>query len=427
MTPITEMTHLELFSRLAVALSVGLLIGLERGHFERTEPKTIARRITGMRTFGLIGLLGALCTLIANEIHVLFLGIGFFAFAVLMTAFHVLASGEDHDYGITTIIASLITFALGALAMIGFMNVAAAAAVIMTTILGMKPILHRIEVRLQNIELEATLKLLLISIVILPVLPNEGYGPWKALNPYTIWWMVVLIASISYVGYFGTKIIGAKKGLLLTGFFGGLASSTAVTVNFSRSGRETGKLIPLFSAGILVAAGLMYPRILIVAAIVSPPVALKMVIPLVAMASVCFLAALWLSRVEVSTVVDREQTLRNPFEMKVALQLAGLLAAIMFLAHALQHWLGDVGLFILAALSGISDVDAINLTLAGMASEEQITVAIAANAIIVAAITNTIAKGLLAAVIGGKKFSLHVSTTLLLTVVVGVAMIVLLS
>lgn len=415
------MTHLELFSRLAVALSVGLLIGLERGHFERTEPKTIARRITGMRTFGLIGLLGALCALLANEIHALFLGISFFAFAALMTAFHVLASGEDHDYGITTIIASLITFALGALAMIGFMNVAAAAAVVMTTLLGMKPLLHRIELKLQDIELEATLKLLLISIVILPVLPNEGYGPWKAFNPYTIWWMVVLIASISYVGYFGTKIIGAKKGLLLTGLFGGLASSTAITVNFSRSGRKSGRLIPLFSAGILVAAGLMYPRVLIVAAIVSLPVALKMVIPLVAMASVCFLSAAWLSRVDVPTVVDREQTLRNPFEMKVALQLAGLLAAIMFLAHGLQQWLGDVGLFLLAALSGISDVDAINLTLAGMASNEQTTVAIAANAIIVAAITNTIAKGVLAAVIGGKKFCLYVSTTLLLTVVVGVA------
>lgn len=421
------MSHLELFSRLAVALAVGLLIGLERGHFERTEPKTIGRRITGMRTFGLIALVGALCALIAEEIHLLFLGIGFLGFAALMTAFHVLASGEDHDYGITTIIASLITFALGALAMIGYMNVAAATAVVMTMLLGMKPILHRIEVKLQHIELEATLKLLLISIVILPVLPNEGYGPWKALNPYTIWWMVVLIASISYVGYFGTKIIGAKKGLLLTGLFGGLASSTAVTVNFSRSGRKSGKLIPLFSAGILVAAGLMYPRILIVATIISPPLALNMVIPLVAMALVCFLAAAWLARVEVSTVVDREQTLRNPFEMKVALQLAGVLAAIMFLAHALQQWLGDLGLFILAALSGISDVDAINLTLAGMASDQQITMAVAANAIIVAAVTNTITKGVLAAVIGGKRLCLYVSTTLLLAVVVGVATIVLFS
>ncbi|MEN8261066.1 MAG: DUF4010 domain-containing protein, partial [Pseudomonadota bacterium] len=174
-------------------------------------------------------------------------------------------------------------------------------------------------------------------------------------------------------------------------------------------------------------AGLMYPRIFIVAAIVYPSVALEMMIPLVTMASVCFFSALWLSRIHVSTVMEREQTLRNPFELKVALQLAGLLAAVMFLAHGLQQWLGDVGIFILAALSGVSDVDAINLALAGMASNEQITVAIAANAIIVASITNTIAKGLLAAIIGGKKFCLYVSTTLLIAVVVGVTTVLLLT
>ena len=195
------MTDIELVSRLAVALAAGLLIGLERGRSERSAPVAVNRRITGMRTFGLIGLFGAVCALLAEEIQLLFLGFSFIGFAILMTTFHVIAAETDHDYGITTIIASFITFALGAVAMIGYVNVTAALAVVMTVILGMKPILHRVEERFERVEFEATVKLLLISVVILPVLPDKGFGPWNALNPYTIWWMVVLIAGISYIGY----------------------------------------------------------------------------------------------------------------------------------------------------------------------------------------------------------------------------------
>ena len=413
------MTHIEIFFRLAVALAIGLLIGLERGRYERSEPKTIESRVTGMRTFGLIGLLGALCALLAQEFHLLFLGISFFSFVVLMTAFHVIASTEEHEYGITTIIASLITFALGAVAMIGYVNVTVAVAVVITIILGMKPVLHKLEEKLQRFELDATLKLLLISVVILPVLPDRGYGPWNALNPYIIWWMVVLIAVISYTGYFGIKIAGPKRGLLLTGLFGGMASSTAVTLNFSRIGRNDIKLASIVSAGILIAAGIMFPRVLLVACIVSPAVAKLMILPLVVMTSICFISATWLSRFHSSDIPEEEQALRNPFELKVALQMAAILAIVMFLARGFQEWLGETGIFILAALSGISDVDAINLTLSKMALNEDLAMNIAAKAIIVATITNTLAKGLLATMIGGKKLFLYVGITLIITAIFG--------
>ena len=413
------MTDIEIFLRLAVALAVGLLIGLERGRSERTTPEAVNRRITGMRTFGLIGLLGAICALLAEEIHLLFLGFSFLGFVLLMTTFHIIAAESDHDYGITTIIASFITFALGAVAMIGYTNVTAAVAVVMTVILGMKPILHRVEERFERIEFDATMKLLLISVVVLPVLPNEGFGPWNALNPYTIWWMVVLIAGISYIGYFGIKIAGQKRGLLVTGFLGGLASSTAVTLNFSRLGRENSKISPIVSASILVAAGIMYPRVLLVSGIVSPDVALKMIIPLATMTAVCLVSAFWLSRSYVSGIPDTEQPLRNPFELKVALQLAAILALVMFLARGFQEWLGSTGIYLLAAFSGITDVDAINLALSGMASNAEIVPATAANAIIVACMVNTLAKGLLATIIGGKKLFLYVGTTLIIAVVVG--------
>lgn len=413
------MTHIEIFIRLAVALAVGLLIGLERGRYERSESRTIESRITGMRTFGLIGLLGALCALLAQEIHLLFLGISFFGFVVLMTAFHIIASSEEHEYGITTVIASLITFALGSVAMIGYINVTAAVAVIMTIILGMKPILHKVEEKLKRIELDATLKLLLISVVVLPVLPDRGFGPWNALNPYTIWWMVVLIAGISYTGYFGNKIAGPKRGLLLTGIFGGIASSTAVTLNFSRIGRKNIELASIVSASILVAAGIMFPRVLLIAGIVSPAVAKLMILPLVIMTTICFISAAWLSRFQLTDIPEKKQVLRNPFELKVALQLAAILAVIMFLARGFQEWFGEAGIFILAALSGITDVDAINLALSEMALNKELAINIAAKAIIVATIMNTLAKGLLATIIGGKKLFLYVGVTLMFTAVFG--------
>ena len=417
------MTDIEIFLRLAVALAVGLLIGLERGRSERTTPEAVNRRITGMRTFGLIGLLGAICALLAEEIHLLFLGFSFLGFVVLMTTFHVIAAESDHDYGITTIIASFITFALGAVAMIGYTNVTAAVAVVMTIILGMKPILHRVEERFERIEFDATMKLLLISVVVLPVLPNKGFGPWNALNPYTIWWMVVLIAGISYIGYFGIKIAGQKRGLLVTGFLGGLASSTAVTLNYSRLGRENRQLSPIVSASILVAAGIMYPRVLLISGIVSPNVALKMIIPLVTMTVVCLVSAGLLSRSYVSDIPETEQPLRNPFELKVALQLAAILALVMFLARGFQEWLGATGIYLLAAFSGITDVDAINLALSGMASNNEIFPDIAARAIIVACMVNTFAKGLLATIIGGKKLFLYVGITLLIAILLGLAII----
>ena len=417
-------TDLELFLRIAVALAAGLLIGLERGRYERLEPPAISRRITGMRTFGLIGLLGAICAMLAEEVHLFFLGFGFLGFAALMITFHVIAAEKDHDYGITTIIASFITFILGAVAITGSIKVTATVAVVMTIILGMKPVLHKVEETLQRVELDATLKLLLISVVVLPVLPDKGYGPWEALNPYTIWWMVVLIAGISYIGYFGIKIAGPKRGLMVTGFLGGLASSTAVTLNFSRLGRRNEKLAPLVSASILVAAGIMYPRVLLVSSIISYEVASRMVTPLLVMTTVCFLAAELLSRFKVSNIQDTEQPLRNPFELVVALQLAAILAVVMFLARGFQAWFGEAGIFILAALSGISDVDAINLALSGMAANKEIIMDVAARAIIVATLVNTFTKGVLATILGGKKLFIYVGLTLLFTILCGVVVII---
>lgn len=182
----------------------------------------------------------------------------------------VIQQRKSEDISITGVVSLVITFVLGSLAVSGEPVLAAAAAVITAVVLDNKRELHQALQRLQEYELDAALRLLLISIVLLPLLPNQAYGPWNALNPYEIWWMVVLIASISFVGYFAIKIGGAKRGILFTSVFAGLSSSTALTLQFSHLSREQSSISPLLASGILLSCGTMFPRLLIVLSVINP-------------------------------------------------------------------------------------------------------------------------------------------------------------
>jgi MgtC family protein len=198
------------FLRLSVALAIGLLIGVERGWKEREARE--GERVAGVRTYGLIGLLGGGMALVAERLGPLPLALAFVALAGMLTAAYAINVERDDDAGIASLVAGLLTFVFGALAALGQVAVAAASAVVMTLLLGFKPVLHRWVSALEGKELRAGLKLLLISAVLLPILPDRGYGPWQALNPYQIWCMVVLIAGISFAGYFAIKIAGPPQG-----------------------------------------------------------------------------------------------------------------------------------------------------------------------------------------------------------------------
>ncbi|MDA3868366.1 MAG: DUF4010 domain-containing protein, partial [Gammaproteobacteria bacterium] len=257
------------FYCLSVSLAIGLLIGTERG-WKAREAKE-GERIAGVRTYGLIGLLGGGTSLLAAEFGVLALGLAFVGLAGALTTAYVVNRGNgERDIGITSLIAGLLTFTLGAVAAMGEVAIAAAFAVVTTLLLSYKPVLHRWVRVLEAEELRATIKLLLISVVLLPILPNQGYGPWQVLNPYTLWWMVVLIAAISFVGYFAIKIAGARRGIIFTGLFGGLASSTALTLHFSRLSHRNKALESIRAMGILLACGTMFPRMLLVASVIHP-------------------------------------------------------------------------------------------------------------------------------------------------------------
>ena len=407
--------RMELLQRLGLALVIGLLIGAERGWQERSAIE--GERVAGIRTFGLLGLLGGLWALLAQELGTILLGFSFLAVTLLMIVAHFLDVRADRDVGITTVIAGLLTFVLGATAVQGHEAVAAAGAVITAVILSLKSFLHGWLKKLEESELFAALKLLLISVVILPWLPDRGYGPWNAVNPYEIWWFVVLVAGISFAGYLAMKLAGATRGILLTGVLGGMVSSTAVTLNFARLA-EKENIRPLLCAGMLLAAAVMFPRIVFEVAVVNPQL-LGSLAPILSLMTLTMLGgAVWFWRQYHGDSASTELSIRNPLELLPALQFGLFLAFILLLGKGLVSWVGEAGIYALAALSGLADVDAITLSVSRMA-KDSLSSQTAVNAIVLASMVNSLTKGVLAMVVAGSKTGLKILIPMLGAAILG--------
>lgn len=408
----------DLLLGLGLALALGLLVGLERGWQERTAAE--GSRIAGIRTFGLIGFLGGLWEILARGANEILLGFAFLGFVLLMVIAHVAEARVSKDYGVTTLVAALITFVLGALAVRGYQGIAAAGAVVTTILLSLKPVLHSWLQRIEASELRAALKLLLVSVVILPILPDHGYGPWQALNPYEIWWLVVLMATISFAAYCAVRLAGPEKGILLTGFLGGLVSSTGVSVHLARLSQNV-EQEPILAAGVLVASATMFVRVLLIVAILNPSLFQPLSVPLVFMALVVFGAAIFMLRKNQSTA-PVPLKLRNPVELGQAAQFGVLLAGILLLTQAVRAWLGEAGLYFLAGISGFADVDAITISLVTMAANDM-PARVAVLGVILASMVNTVAKAVLVMAFGGRKLGLSVAWPLALAVIAGAAVV----
>lgn len=389
------MVDLEVFERLGLALAIGLLMGTERGWHTRAIPD--GSRVAGIRTFALIGLLGGLSGLLGEQYGGLVLAAGLLGVTAVAAVSHIVRSRIEADIGITTEIALLAAFALGALAAHGELAGAAAGGVVATALLGTKDILHGWLRRIEELELRAVIKLLIISVVLLPVLPNEGYGPEGVLNPFKLWMLVVMVASISFCGYWAIKIAGPRIGSLLTGVFGGLASSTALTVSFARMGRTNPAMQPVLAAGVAVANATMYIRLWAIVAILNLEVGLRLVPALGAMAVAGLVGTwvLWRARDEGGK--PGATTLSNPFELGMAMKFAALLAVVILASKVLQKWVGSAGLYLLSTVAGLADVDAVALSMAQMGGKD-VTLTVAATSITIAAFVNT---GVKVALVGG--------------------------
>jgi uncharacterized membrane protein (DUF4010 family) len=401
--------------KFGVALGIGLIIGIERGWEARGAEE--GQRIAGIRTFALVALLGAIWALLAEHVGQLLLGFGFLAMVVIAVSAYYRRREIRPDVGTTTVFALLITFSLGALAVMGYEALAAATAVIVTLLLSLKLTLHTWLKSLEKEEVVAGIKLLVISVVLLPVLPNKGYGPWESLNPYAIWWLVVLIAAISFVGYFAMKLAGTRKGIVFTGLFGGLVSSTALTLNFSRLANKV-KLRAMLEAGVLIAAATMFPRILVEVAVVNHSLLIPLSVPIIVMALVLMIGAFVSLRGARQGSEVEPVPLDNPLELVTAVRFGALLALVMVLAKAFEHWFGDAGIYAVAVISGLADVDAITLSLAHMANG-QLPQQVAGQGIVLAAIANTVVKGTLAWLVGGTAFAKRLAAVMILASIAG--------
>jgi uncharacterized membrane protein (DUF4010 family) len=407
----------EILLRLGLALAIGLLVGVERGWRERGEAE--GERTAGLRTFALIGLSGGVWGLLSKALGPLPLAIAFLALAGALTLFRWRETQREKSFGATTLVASFLTFALGAYAVLGDMTVAAAAAVATTVLLAAKDWLHAWLKVMTWPELRSALILLAMSFVVLPVLPDQGFGPYEAFNPWQLWLMSIVIAGVSFIGYVAVKYAGQRYGPLIAGIAGGLVSSTALTIDLARRAKAAPEGSRIFLVGALAASTVMFLRVGFIVALFGPALLVRLAGPLAAAAVLTGAVTLVLRGALAKTGEEVAASVyQNPFELKAVLGFGVLLAAVIFLTRSLTETLGGGGAIVLAAIAGISDVDAITLSMTQVAGRS-IDPALAAAAILVAVAVNSLSKSVLAFFIGGRRFGLSYLAVSLSALVAG--------
>jgi uncharacterized membrane protein (DUF4010 family) len=375
------------------SLALGLLIGLER------ERSPAAK--AGLRTFSLVALAGTLGALLSQKTGAPWvLGAGLLIMGGMMVASY-FKDGESEDPGTTTIAAVVVCYALGALVWFGMEQLAVTLAILTTALLYFKPELRDATRSLTRLDLVSILQFAVLSFVILPILPDQDYGPYNALNPYQIWWMVVLISGLSLAGYAALRIAGQRHGTLLTGLFGGIASSTATTLAFSRHSRDSAHMTGMAALIILLANWVVLVRLAVLVAVLQPAL-LRPMLTLLGGGALTGLAMLYLFW---RRLADKPSTpvleMKNPTELRAALGFGLLYAGVLFAAAWLSDWVGSHGVYAVALVSGLTDVDAITLSSLRLFGLGNLQPQQVATTVLLALLANIVFKSGLAAAIGG--------------------------
>jgi uncharacterized membrane protein (DUF4010 family) len=378
----------------AIALFIGALVGIER---EKKMEDEGERGIGGIRTFILFAEAGAVGAWLARELEApsIFVGTGLFV-TVFVVGGYWSHSRDRHQLGLTTEVAALVVYLLGGTAVYGFPQLAVALAIATSAVLAFKQPLHGAVERIGRDDLYAGLKLLIATFIVLPVLPDRTFDPWQALNPFEIWWLVILISGLSLVGYVATRWLGPGRGIALTGVFGGLASSTAVTMSLARRSREAGAAkghADVLAAGILLAWAVMLARIGIVIGALDAALLRSLGLPLgvMALATLAYVALRLRTGMTSRGGMD-DVALTNPFSLTAALRFAAIFAAVQLVVKIAGEHAPVGGLYVVAGLAGLSDVDAITLSMARAARSGSLAAEAAASAILIAALANTLVK-----------------------------------
>lgn len=385
----------------AISLGIGLLIGLER------ERKPDAK--AGLRTFALTALLGCLAAMLAEiTVSGWVIPAGLLMIAAMMIVAQARDPLDDGDPGTTSVVALMVCYGLGALVWFDEATLAVMLAITTTVLLYFKAQLQGVTRSLTHKDLISILQFGVLSLVVLPILPDRDFGPYNALNPHQIWWMVVLISGLSLTGYAALRIVGNRHGAPLLGFLGGLVSSTATTLVFARNARENDKLATTATPVILIANLVVTVRLGIIAAVLAP----TLFVPLASVLGIGLLLGLAVALFRWRTLSAADDLplpeVKNPTELRTALSFGLLYGAVLLLAAWLQDIAGSQGLYLVALASGLTDVDAITLSMLRLYNQQTSAAAPAITAIALAALSNLAFKSGLVIAIGGKTLARQV-------------------
>jgi len=386
---------LQIFKIYGLAILLGALMGFER---ERKET-----RLAGLRTFILVTLFGTICGQIAgltNQQWIIFAGM--IAIIVQSVMLQILRVREDISPGLTTSVALLVAYGIGILVAYDQTLAAVSLSLATTVILYFKPQMHKFSHSLSQHDIFAIFQFALIAFIILPILPDRGLGPYLALNPYNIWLMVVMISAINLVGYVILKFVGHQWGGPMLGVLGGIASSTATTLSFSRHAQKNQDFSMMGAVVVSLASTVVLIRMALLIGIIHFELLKEMVLPLVGMFS-CGLLSVYLIWVKTSTHGTPEPEAKNPMELKQALFFGCIYAAVLLAISAGKVYFGNTGVYLVSLLSGLTDVDAITLSNARIAGKGDLGNSQAAIGILIAYVANLIFKLTLVSAIGTRQ------------------------
>jgi len=402
---------LEQLAPLGLALGLGLLVGLQR--------EWVASDIAGIRTFPLITMFGAMCGLLAEPLGVWVVSAGLIGVLGLFVIGNVLKVRAGRiDPGMTTEAAGLVMFIVGSALSAGFTAPAVATTGVVAVLLHWKKPLHKMVSRIDKRDFRAIIQFVIIALVILPVLPNETYGPYDVLNPHQIWLMVALIVGISLGAYVAYKLLGARVGSVLGGVFGGLISSTATTVSYARQTKDDTSLAPMAAMVIMIATCIVNVRVVIEMGIVSPSFLRSEWVPFAILFGVMATLSVLMFFIAGRKKSDGYEP-ENPAQLKSALIFGGLYAVVLFAVAAAKENFGREAMYIVAALSGLTDLDAITLSTSRLVSEGRVEPDTGWRVIVVGMMSNLVFKAGAVAVLGSRTLLIYMAALLGISIVAG--------
>ena len=410
----------DLFYRFGAALVIGILIGMER---ERSAELREIKLFAGVRTIALLALAGCAGGLLSDVTNSPW---PLVAVIVTMGSLTVAAYIATHGGGSTSEVAAFVAMLCGAICYWEYYSLAAAIAVVVTVLLSFKQQMHYVAHNLTREDVYSTLKFAAITAIVLPILPDQTFGPppFDALNPYRIWLMVVLISAISFMGYVLMKLVNTRNGIALTGLLGGLVSSTAVTLSFGRRSKVEPDLSPHFAVAITVAWAIMFLRVLVQIGAINIRLLNVLWLALLAAALVLMLYAAYLF-FKRKDDTNRAVALVNPFELRPALTFGALYALILLISRTAQIYFGEVGVYVSSVLAGLADVNAVTLSMANLSrSPNGLEVEVAAEAVILAVLSNTIVRTVMVYITGAPALRRFMLPSAILAIVVTVAVVV---